>query len=478
MVVAVSASVAGVVRPGLSSWIWRPRHTLEHVVTFPVRHADLDVTVSASGRVESANRTVIECELEAMEVRVRGQGNGAGGSSTVLSLVPEGTEVKKGDVLCTLDSSEYEELVRQQEMNVERAKADHLQAQLDLDVARMALREFLEGNLAQDLKQMRGQIALSESDLERQKERLTWTRRMRDKGYVPLAQINSEEVLFRRAEVALAQARTGLAVYQKYTVPRITQSLEGTIFAAQANMAYQDARLKRQISRLDRLKLQVDRCTIRAPHDGFVIYANDERHGIYIEEGMYVRQYQRLFYLPDLTKMQVEVMLHESVVRQIHDGMPAQVRVEGLNNRQIEGRVIKVSQLAEPQNRFSEVRYFTGLVQLNMAPKGLLPGMTAEVEIMAGRRPGVLAIPSEALAIEDGREVCYVAHEEGLERREVKVGQSTREFLEVTTGLEAGEQVVLDPDRIDSEALADAVISPAETDESRADETDALPVTQ
>ena len=91
------------------------------------------------------------------------------------------------------------------------------------------------------------------------------------------------------------------------------------------------------------------------------------------------------------------------------------------------------------------MRYFDGKVKLDSPPKGILPGMTANVEISLSRREHVLAVPIEAVTEEDGREVCYVAHEDGLERREVKLGESTQSYLEISEGLHEGEQVVLKP---------------------------------
>ncbi len=71
--------------------------------------------------------------------------------------------------------------------------------------------------------------------------------------------------------------------------------------------------------------------------------------------------------------------------------------------------------------------------------------MSAEVEISMPRRENVLAIPSEAIMIDHGYDVCFVVHEDSLERRQVKLGKTTRELVEVTEGLHAGEQVVLNP---------------------------------
>jgi HlyD family secretion protein len=71
--------------------------------------------------------------------------------------------------------------------------------------------------------------------------------------------------------------------------------------------------------------------------------------------------------------------------------------------------------------------------------------MTAQVEISLKRRDHVLTVPAEAVAYEEGHEICYVAHEDGLERREVKLGEGTRDLLEISEGLHEGEQVVLNP---------------------------------
>ena len=104
--------------------------------------------------------------------------------------------------------------------------------------------------------------------------------------------------------------------------------------------------------------------------------------------------------------------------------MRAKVVVEGLPNRRLEGHVTDIAALPTFNWR-SDVRYFDGKVKLDNPPRGILPGMTAHVEIALNRRDHVLAVPVEAVTQEDGREICYVAHEDGLERREVKLGEGT-----------------------------------------------------
>jgi HlyD family secretion protein len=426
-------------------WVYpRNRKPADRYVVGNVRRADLFPTLSASGLIESGRRTVIKCELENVTVGVRGQHMTAGGASTLLSVIPEGSEVKRGDVLAVLDSSDYEELVRTQIISVERVKADLVQARLDHEVAEMAVREFKEGVVPETVADFEGRLSLARSDLERASDRLNWCLRMKEKGYVAASTVSAEA--YRKAQLTLSLAReeSAFELFKKFTAPRTVRELEGAVKGAAVMLEYQELRHKRHTQRLATLKRQVDLCTIRAPHDGFVIYANKNRRDPVIEAGLPVYQKQDLFYLPDLTDMEVVAMLHESIVDDVGPGMRAKVQVESMSGRQLEGHLVAVSPLAV-MNWRNDVRYFEGIVKLENAPRGLRPGMTAEVDIAMPRREHVLAVPAGAVALEDGREVCFVVHEDGLERREVRLGQVTRDMAEVTEGLTEGEQVVLNP---------------------------------
>ncbi|HEX3449668.1 MAG TPA: hypothetical protein VHS97_15545 [Isosphaeraceae bacterium] len=74
--------------------------------------------------------------------------------------------------------------------------------------------------------------------------------------------------------------------------------------------------------------------------------------------------------------------------------------------------------------------------------------MSAKVEVHVGRCRDVLAVPSEAVSVDQNHSVCYVIGPSGLERREITPGGSTLDLIEVTDGLNEGESVVLNPTRV------------------------------
>jgi HlyD family secretion protein len=410
-----------------------------------VRRADLQPILSAGGRIQSGKQTVIECRLENLSAGVQGQRLSAGGASVVIQLIPEGTLVKKGDVLAVLDSSEYAELARLQKINVERAQADRLQAELDHEIAKLAVLEYRDGTMKEMTEDFQRRISLAKSDLQRARERLDWTHAMKAKGYVSQSTVKTDEFTFAQLELALKEEEGAFDVFRKYTAPKTTRELEGEVLGTQATLDYQVLRADRHVQRLKTLEAQVEACTIRAPHDGYVVYANDPRREIVIEEGMPVRQGQKLFYLPDLNDMEVVTLLNESVVTEVRSGMPARIRVEGMPDRIMSGRVTKVAQFPVSDWRVDS-RYFEGIVKLDAPVPGLKPGMTAQVELEMPEREDVLAVPSEAITVSnDGDDLCFVVQGDGLERRPVKVGRVTEAMTEVTEGLREGEQVVLNP---------------------------------
>lgn len=424
-----------------------PGTAIKALQTVQVQRTDLAGDVLVAGRVASTQSTEIRCQLE----RLSGSGSMAavsGGSSTILSLVPDGTDVHKGEILCELDASVYADMVSNQEIAVEQARSNRLQAALALDVAKLALQAYHEGNQVQVESSYKGQIALAKSDLSRQEDRVDWAERMVKKGYVSLAQLSSERLSLEKLKTSLRRSEQALEIFQRFTTPKELLSLRSQIIGAEATLGFQDIKLNREAERLNHYKSQLDRCTIRAPHDGYVVYSNRPGREPEVYEGAPVRERMPLFTLPDQSKLEVELLVHETVINHVRAEMSASICIEAFPEVKLKGIVSTVSPVpVSDRSRQSsgEVTYFIGHVRFESLPAKVRPGMTAQVTIFTGMRRGVLAIPTMAVAVEDDQDVCYVAHQESVERRPVKVSHASRDMLEVLDGLSEGEDVFLQP---------------------------------
>ena len=78
----------------------------------------------------------------------------------------------------------------------------------------------------------------------------------------------------------------------------------------------------------------------------------------------------------------------------------------------------------------------------------LRPGMSAKVEILVDRLNDVLIVPIQVVANRAGRKVSYIATDDGPQERQVETGAFNDTFVEIVSGLEAGDNVLLSPPRL------------------------------
>ena len=104
-----------------------------------------------------------------------------------------------------------------------------------MQIAQLALREFKDGTLRETNQEFEGKIFLARSELERANDRLNWSRRMNQKGYIPAAVVTTD--LFRKDQtaLALAQQEAAYALFKKFTAPKTVRELEGAAKGGQGD---------------------------------------------------------------------------------------------------------------------------------------------------------------------------------------------------------------------------------------------------
>jgi HlyD family secretion protein len=99
------------------------------VPTFEVKRGPLTISIDASGTIKALDQEVITC-------KVKGEGGREGGGVTILTLVPEGTRVKKGDLLIELDSSSFEDQLVAEQITLQTAETTLTSGQENLAVGK------------------------------------------------------------------------------------------------------------------------------------------------------------------------------------------------------------------------------------------------------------------------------------------------------------------------------------------------------
>ncbi len=179
-----------------------------------------------------------------------------------------------------------------------------------------------------------------------------------------------------------------------------------------------------------------------------------------VAQGEPVREGQKMIQIPDLTKMLVSVKVPEAFVAHLKNPDPknpsaprqaAQIKVDSYSKESLHGHVRSVDTVASTADWFaSDVKNYKTKVSIHESLPGLKPGMSAEVTIFADETPEpVLVVPVQAVlgTISSGIERdCYVVASNGRpEKRKIVVGLSNERLVEIKSGLNEGDRVVLNP---------------------------------
>jgi HlyD family secretion protein len=444
---AVMLGIAGVVVssvPGMSKPIKSLfASTNSDVITYVVRSGPLPITVVEKGTLESSENKDAYCLVE--------------GQTTIIMILPEGTPVKKGQLVCELDSAALGDQLVNQKITTESAKANLDNAKLTREVAEIAVKEYVEGIFVQDKATAEGEIKLAQSDLSRSEDRLDWSTRMYLKGYVSKASAISEELNLKKARFALEQAETKLKVLLDFTKAKTIKELESEVEKARSDELAKKATWELEVSKEKKLVRMIANCKITAPSDGLVVYANDPTRNFgstqpQIEEGATVRERQKIFSLPDITKMQVNTKVHESQIDNVKPRMKARVRVDAFADQTLPSVVKDVAPLPDPSSFFSsDIKVYTTHVTIDEPLSGLRPGMTAQVEILVDRRENVLTVPVLAILEFNGKAHITKKLNDSFVQSEVDVVATNEKYVQIDKGLKEGDVVVLNPMSLMSE---------------------------
>lgn len=207
------------------------------------------------------------------------------------------------------------------------------------------------------------------------------------------------------------------------------------------------------------VRTALEKTEIRAPFDGIVAEVSTEV-GEYTTPSPPGLPIPPVIDVIDRSSIFISAPMDEVDSARIRTGQEARVSVDSHRDQTFEARVTRVAPYVldiELQNRTVEIE--VELTDAEFAAT-LLPGTSADVEVILRTRDEVLRIPAPALM--EGNRVLVLA--EGLlAERQVETGLRNWDFAEVVSGLEAGELVVTSLDRVEVQAGAEARLEEEES---------------
>ena len=445
---------------------WRELNTVE------VRTAPFHKVVEVVGQVRSLNPVDVE---SGSYWRVR-----------ILDIVPEGTTVKSGDVICTLDSSELEEDAREREIRVIRAESQlassvadqSLQeavnarriasAELNALVAQDMFDSWEQAEFQQQLDEMEDRISIDEEEAWLAQDELNYSRELASRGIQSWKTVDRIQYKTRRAERDVDLSRGKQFLLTEFERARKFASLStsaalrrndliraellnglATTKARMSTLNYERrlAIYKRSLQyRLD----SIAACTVIAPCDGEVMHANSwsRRSRGYdndIEVGAEVRYRQDIVSIIDRTRVKVKAAVPDRLVTQLHAGLYCEIHLPG-RDIPLGGELTWVSPLSFARSRHTpHIRDHWVEIQIRESPEilaTLVPRMDVNVEIIVDSRSSVRQIPANTVVEYENEFATIVRTKHGLQKRVVELGASDDGTVEILSGLNDGDQVV------------------------------------
>ena len=345
-----------------------------------VTRGDMVRDIAADGRVIAANNPVLYA-ISAGNVDLK---------------VVAGDVVKQGQELAVIDSPELRSKLAQEQATLAGLQAEASRATLDATLARATAQKDTDQAVIERQAAVR--------DLERYKRGF-------DGGAVPQVDVAKAEDTVKKSDIQLEHARK-----------------DARLKAQGADLDARNKRLlaDRQRAVVTEVERQVDALTLRAPFDGQVGQVQATQHTNVVANAP-------ILGVVDLSRFEIEIKVPESFARELTIGMPAQLTG---GSGQFAGEISAVSPEVVAGEVNARIRF------ADKQPQGLRQSQRMQARVLLDTRRNALKIERGPF-VEQGNGYAYVMDGSSAVRRPVKLGVSSLGEVEILSGLQPGDRVVV-----------------------------------
>lgn len=383
---------------GISYYFYQQTSEEEQVdeVKLTIKKKEFVIKVDATGELKAKRSVKIEAPSGMRTNRIY--------ETTVQNLVPEGTMVKEGDFVATLDRTEVANKMGDAQTEIDKIMTQLDQEKIDTAITLRGLRdEMVNIQFSKDEKLL---------EIEQNK-------------YEPEAVKMQKQIDLKKLDRDFRQLRS------KY-------KLESD--KAVAKVAEINAELKQNQSKLNRLDKLAKEFTITAPKAGMIIYARG--WGGKITSGSRIQTWDpTVAELPDLSEMLSKTYVNEIDVSRVKKGQEVKINIDAFPDYEYEGQVVSVANIGEELKEY-DAKVFEVNIELMGIDSFLRPAMTTSNEIVTDILTETIGIPMEALH-NDSIAFVYKATEKGIVKQEIVIGPSNNNEVVVDYGLEENEEIYL-----------------------------------
>lgn len=374
------------------------------------KRGKFEIVVSTTGELQAENSMDItgpdftqSRQIRAAEIKIT-------------DLVPEGTQVKKGDYVCTLDRTSFDNTLKDELERLTTQETNLEVKMLDTAVTLSDLRD--------NIKNLRFSVEEAEITLEQSK-------------FEPPTTIRQAEISLDKAKRSLEQAIKGYSL-------KVEQ--------ARSDMKTLKFNLSEQRERVGDLQKVLSNFVIYAPADGMVIYKRD-RTNAKRKVGSSISPWDNVVAtLPDMSSMISKTYVNEIDVSKVAVNQKVNILVDAFPEKSYTGSVISVANIGE-QLPNADAKVFEVVVKLDGSDPILRPSMTTGNQIVTRTLDDVVYIPIESVQL-GADSIPFVYTRKGV-RQIIVTGEENENNVVVEQGLEPGNLIYLStPEKPDKFRIA------------------------
>ena len=206
--------------------------------------------------------------------------------------------------------------------------------------------------------------------------------------------------------------------------------------ARKEDVSLYQAQVKQVQAQVWLLQNQIEDTILKAPMSGQII-AIGKRVGELVQSALK----DAVITILPADPFSIEVDIYEEDVAKMDVGNTVDISLVAFPEEKLKGKIISI----DPAEKMIDgVVYYEVSISLEQSSSGIKPGMTADLVITTDVRENVLTVPEKALKKKNGKTVVQILEQNQITEREIEIGlKGTNDLIEIVSGLEQGEQVIL-----------------------------------
>jgi HlyD family secretion protein len=333
------------------------------------------------------------------------------GELQIVKLVPNGTAVKRGDVLVIFDTTTLKQTIAQDQSALNVSEAEIRQARASAQIKE-------EQNLTSVMK---ARYDVDRARMDASKQEI-------------LSAIESEKAKLKLADV-------------EQKLNEAEAKLKADRSAVSSDISSRQQKRDQAAFQFKQDQRSLDALILRAPLDGTVgVLSHWTPNGpSAFKEGDRAWPGAGVVELPDPSTLKVVARIEEAERGQLRQGQSTSIRIDAIPNGTFTGSIASISAVAslDFSGGWPIQRNFTVEVVLDSKDSRLSPNISANVRVVVNRFPDAIVIPSTAVYRKSGRAVAYVRHGSEFKETPIDVARRSGDETLVTNGLQPGQQVAL-----------------------------------